>query len=98
MVVHYQVISEYTAFDGMKNCYTTRPLKCQGNKFRGAVMVKELVDVDREIEITIDLKLSRTNIDLETAVLEYCRHGASGNIPQSEIQILDIVLSQVCRY
>jgi len=84
----------FPAFDGMKSIYTTRQLGFTGESWTRKVEIKDEMD-DRFVHLTFKIKLARPNIDLAGAINEFI----AGRTPNaySEVQILNIVLSQVAR-
>merc|ERR1719369_138603 len=84
----------FPAFDGMKSIYTTKQLGFIGESWTEKVEIKDETD-ERNVELKFKIKLARANIDLAGAINEFITGRISN--AYSEVQILNIVLSQVAR-
>eukprot|EP00092_Neocalanus_flemingeri_P005039 GFUD01005419.1.p1 GENE.GFUD01005419.1~~GFUD01005419.1.p1 ORF type:complete len:1029 (+),score=236.79 GFUD01005419.1:45-3089(+) len=89
------IFPNYIAFDGIKSIYTTRKLGYSKESWTGKVEIPDSLEVSKMVVLSFKVQLARTNIDLAGAVNTFI----AGQTPNaySEVQILNIVLSQVAR-
>ena len=90
------VFPKICAYDGAKNCYTTRRLGYNGKKWTGKGSIPEFDrDNSRIVDLTFDIQLARSNIDIAGGVNAFT-DGTTVDA-NAETQILNIVLSQLAR-
>ncbi|KAK7603257.1 hypothetical protein V9T40_003256 [Parthenolecanium corni] len=81
--------NRYPAFDGKKNMYVAgNPLNRP--TIRDTVTVPNH-ETGRDKEFDVTIKLVNDNLNL-AQIFEYCQRGVTSNIPQTEIQAMDIAL------
>ena len=88
---------EHIVSDGLSSLYTAKKLKFPGKSFAGTVSIREMEDLDKEIELKIKFEETEDNfvIPVSSEMVRYCEEGSTASKMDSlskPIQILNTVL------
>ena len=92
---HHSVFPPIIVFDGVNSIYTTQRLAFKGPDWSAEVEVCD--PEERLVKLKFRIQLVKTNIDLRAGVESIIRGGMAADRDMTEVQVLNIVLSQSAR-